>query len=104
MQSSLLMKNIEYRKIGLISIPLFYILIVVSATLFFDIPIEKMLNVYTGNYDSIIGVYLHLSEYDLLSIAIILLGIPLIYSNTLYTWVVNSQWGRNVDSNHPVRD
>ena len=93
----LFVRNKEYRKIGLISIisiPLFYILIVVSATIYFEIPIEKMINVYAGNYDSIIGMYLHLGEGDLLRIGIILLGFPLIYSKTLYSWILSHQWNQ----------
>jgi hypothetical protein len=92
----LLARNLQYRKIGLISIisvPLFYILIVVSATLYFEIPIEKMINIYAGNNDSIVGMNLYLGESDLLAIGIIMLGFPLIYSKTLYDWVYRNQWG-----------
>ena len=93
----LFVRNKEYRKISLISIisiPLFYILIIVSTTIYFEIPIEKMINVYAGNYDSIIGMYLHLGEGDLLRIGIILLGFPLIYSKTLYSWILSHQWNQ----------
>ena len=50
-----------------------------------------MLNVYARNNDSIIGMNLYLGESDLLSIGIILLGLPLIYTKTLYTWIKNNQ-------------
>jgi hypothetical protein len=94
----LLVRNKEYRKIGLISIisiPLYYIIFVVSAFIYFEIPIDKMLNVYAGNNDSIVGMYLRLGESDLVRIGVIMLGLPLIYSRTLYSWIVSNQWKKN---------
>jgi len=87
-------RNIQYRKIGLISIisiPLYYILIVVSAYIYFEIPFDKMINVYAGNNDSIVGMNLYLGENDLVAIGVIMLGWPLIYSKTLYSWVVDKK-------------
>jgi len=93
----LLVRNIEYRKIGLISMistPLFYMLIVISAAIYFEISIEEMIDVYSGSNTSIIGMLLHLGEGDLVRIGIMMLGFPLIYSKKLYSWILNHQWSQ----------
>ena len=98
----LILRNVQYRKIGLISIvsiPLFYLIVVIYATIYFEFPIYYIINIYAGNYDSVVGMYLHLGEGDLLAIGIILLGFPLIYSKTLYSWISSHQWRDKSNTN-----
>ncbi len=84
-----LFKKPEYRRVGLIavlSVPIFYVFILLLININFDIPFQEIIKILTGK-NNVLGVYLYIQPYDLKAIFLILLGLPLVYSKKLFMWI-----------------
>ncbi len=90
----LLFRHREYRKIGLFSItsiPIFYAISVLLIMFYFDISLSKVFAIYCGDERFLMSMYFNINASDFLHIGLIMLGLPVIHSSSLYSWVLNNR-------------